>query len=120
MNVPRTPEIVALPPSVRPTTAAIVNRTHRVIRERANALQASRRQQRALWIPLAVCAALVAISSHAIWALLDQYELSPTGIPDASDQMLVFLLWFLPVIAALLAAAFLRTARARTQAEAAQ
>ncbi len=57
------------------------------------------------------------MSSHAVWSLLDQYELAPTGIPDASNQMLVFLLWFLPVTAALLAAAWVRRTRSRSQAE---
>lgn len=99
------------------TTATVINRTHRVIRERAEILQARRSRQRSLWIPLAVCAALVVMSSHSIWSLLVQYEHSPTGIPDASGQIFVFLLWFLPVTAALLAAVLLRKTRSRTQNE---
>lgn len=97
--------------------AALVNRTRRVISERARDLQRRRRSLQVLAIPLAVCAALVLMSSHAVWSLLDQYELSPDGIPDASEQMLVFLLWFLPITAALLAAAWFRRARSRTQAD---
>ena len=102
-------------PSAAP--AALVNRTRRVVRARASALQSPRRNLQILAIPLAVCAAFLLMSSHAVWSLLDQYELSPTGIPDASDQMLVFLLWFLPITAVLLAAAWFRRTRARSQAE---
>lgn len=97
--------------------AALVNRTRRVVSERAHDLQHRRRALKVLAIPLTVCAAFVLMSSHAVWSLLDQYEISPTGIPDASDQMLVFLLWFLPVTAALLAAAWSRRTSSRNQAE---
>ena len=96
-------------------SAALVNRTRRVVSERAHDLRHRRRTLQVLVIPLAVCAAFVLMSSHAVWSLLDQYELSPTGIPDASDQMLVFLLWFLPITAALLAAAWFRRTRSRSQ-----
>ncbi len=102
------------------STAAVINRTHRVVRERAQTLHDRRRRLRALWIPLAVCAAFILMSSHAIWSLLVQYELSPTGIPDASEQMLVLLLWFLPATAAVLAAVWFRRTRSRTQSESAQ
>lgn len=107
-------------PDSHHTTAASaerVNRTRRVVSERAHDLQRRRRTLRELALPLAVCAAFVLMSSHAVWSLLDQYELAPTGIPDASNQMLVFLLWFLPVTAALLAAAWVRRTRSRSQAE---
>ena len=97
-------------------SAALVNRTRRVVSERAHDLQDRRRTLKSLAFPLAVCAAFVLMGSHAVWSLLDQYELSPTGIPDASNQMLVFLLWFLPVTAALLAAAWFRRTRSRSQA----
>ena len=80
-------------------------------------MQNRRRTLKVLVIPLAVCAAFVLMSSHAVWSLLDQYEISPTGIPDASDQMLVLLLWFLPITAALLAAFWFRRNRSQGQAE---
>jgi hypothetical protein len=41
-------------------SAALVNRTHRVIRERANKLQDRRSKVRSLWIPLCVSTALLA------------------------------------------------------------
>ena len=93
--------------------ASAVNRTHRVVRERARLIKSARGRARSLWIPMAVCAVLLVISVLAVWTMLDQYEISPTGIPDASDQMLVMLLWFLPASAALLAMVWFR--RTRTQ-----
>ncbi len=92
--------------------AALVNRTHRVVRERAEDLHAQRSHGRSLWLPMGLCAAFVVILCSAIWSLLDQYELNPTGIPDASSQLLVVLLWFLPVSAAILAVALRHRARA--------
>ena len=105
------------PETTASSESAVINRTHRVVRERAQLLQARRTRNRTLWIPLVVCAALVVMCSHAFWSLLDQYEISPSGIPDASDQMLVFLLWFLPVTAALLAAVWFRKTRPRVPSE---
>ncbi len=92
-------------------TAAVVNRTHRVVRERAGLMQKRRSRLRSLGIPLAVCAAFVLMGSHSLWSLLEQYDFSTTGVaglPDASAQFLPFLLWFLPVIGALLALAWRR------------
>ena len=83
--------------------ASLVNRTHRVVRERAEGMQQRRAQQRSVWFPMGLCAGFVVILCTAIWSLLDQYDLSPTGIPDASNQMLVVLLWFLPVSGVILA-----------------
>ena len=84
-------------------SASLVNRTHRVVRERAEILQVRRVQERSLWLPVGLCAGFIVILCTAIWSLLDQYELSPTGSPDASNQMLVVSLWFLPVTAFALA-----------------
>jgi hypothetical protein len=103
-----------------PARASVVNRTHRVVRERAQSLAARRSRVRSLWIPLAVCSALLIILSTAVWSILDQYEVSPTGVPDASNQFLVLLLWFLPVSMALLALVLFRRARKGTDREAAQ
>lgn len=90
----------------------VVNRTHRVVRERALTLAARRRRVRSLWIPMAVCSALVMIVLTALWAQLDQYDATPTGVPDASNQFLVLGFWFLPLTLAVLAVIFvLRTKR---------
>lgn len=94
--------------------AALVNRTHRVVRERARSQSIRRTRLKSLWIPLAVCAALVLIISTGAWTILAQNDLYPSAIPDASDQMLVFLVWFFPVSAALLAMVWFQRTRTRS------
>ena len=100
--------------------ASLVNRTHRVVRERARYQSNRRRHLKSLWIPLAVCSALLLIISIGAWSGLAQNDLSPTGIPDASDQMLVFLLWFLPVSAALLALVWFKRTHTPSRSESPQ
>jgi len=97
-----------------------VNRTHRVVRERAKSMQARRMKARSLWIPMMVCASLIVIFCSAVWVVLDEYELVPTGVPDSSNQMFVLLLWFLPVSASLLAMVWFRRHRNRSSEELAQ
>ena len=104
----------AIPAIDSAARARLVNRTHRVVRERAQTLQSRRSRVRSLWIPMVVCAVLLLASSVAVWTMLDQYELAPTGIPDASAQMMVMLLWFLPVSAALLAMVWFRKTRSQS------
>ena len=102
-------------PAADTTTAAraqLVNRTHRVVRERAQTMKSQRSRRRSLWIPMAVSAAFLLILCTAIWSLLDQYELTPNGVPDASSQIFVFLLWFFPTSAAILALAWAQRTRA--------
>jgi hypothetical protein len=96
---------------------SLVNRTHRVVRERAAQISARRRKIRSLWAPLAVCASMLVILVTAVWTLLDEYELNPIGMPDASDQYFVLLLWFLPVSAALLAMVWFRRTQIRRSRE---
>jgi protein-S-isoprenylcysteine O-methyltransferase Ste14 len=98
--------------------SSMVNRTHRVVRERAQTIAARRDKTRSLWIPMAVCSALVLIICTAVWSVLDQYEISPTGVPDSSDQFLVLALWFFPVSMALLAMVWFRRTRKRSGREA--
>jgi hypothetical protein len=105
--------------------SSVVNRTHRVVRERAKTIAARRSLVRSLWIPLAVCSSLLVILCSAVWTLLEQYDLtandvSSTGSPDASNQFLVLLMWFLPLSMALLALVLFRRTRKRTDHEAAQ
>jgi hypothetical protein len=100
--------------------ASMVNRTHRVVRERAKMLAMQRSRIRSLWIPLAVCSALLVIICTSVWSALDQYDITPNGVPDASNQFLVLCLWFLPVSLALLAVVLFRLARKRADGEAAQ
>jgi hypothetical protein len=103
-----------------PARGSVVNRTHRVVRERARSIAARRSHVRSLWIPLTVCSSLLIILSTAVWSILDQYEVNPTGVPDASNQFLVLLMWFLPVSMALLALVLFRRARKRADREATQ
>lgn len=90
--------------------ASLVNRTHRVIRERAKSMQATKSQQRSLWFPLTVSGGLLAVLVCAVWSVLDQYEETAIGLPDASQQMLVLMMWCLPVSAAILGAIWMRRA----------
>jgi hypothetical protein len=97
--------------------ASRVNRTHRVVRERAKSIAARRSRIRSLWIPLAVCSSLLIILCTAVWNVLDQYDVTPSGVPDASNQFLVLCLWFFPVSMALLAVVLFRRARKRAEGE---
>jgi hypothetical protein len=99
-----------------PARASVVNRTHRVVRERAKTLAARRSRIRSLWIPLAVCSSLLVIICTAVWSELDAYDVTPSGVPDASNQFLVLCLWFLPVSMALLAVVLFQRARKREAA----
>lgn len=82
--------------------ATLVNRTHRIVRERARQMSSRRDRIRSLMAPLAISAAMVVILVTAVWTLLDEYELTPTGVVDSSDQFLVLVCWFLPVTGVLL------------------
>lgn len=97
--------------------ASVVNRTHRVVRERAKAIATRRSRVRSLWIPMAVCSSLLIIICTALWTALDQYDVTPSGMPDASNQFLVLCLWFLPVSMALLAVVLFQRARKREAAQ---
>jgi hypothetical protein len=96
---------------------SVVNRTHRVVRERAKTIAARRSRFRSLWIPMAVCSSLLVIICTAVWSALDGYDVTPNGVPDASNQFLVLCLWFLPVSMALLAVVLFQRARKREAAQ---
>lgn len=104
--------------------SSVVNRTHRVVRQRAGLLAARRSHVRSLWIPLAVFSALLLIICTAVWDLLGYYDVTSSGIsggtPDPGNQFLVLLLWFFPVSMTLLAMVLFRRARKRTDGEVAQ
>ena len=93
--------------------SSVVNRTHRVVRERAKMLAMRRSRIRSLWIPLAVCSSLFVIICTAVWSVLNAYDLTQSGLPDASNQFLVLCLWFFPVSMALLALVLFRRASKR-------
>ncbi len=97
--------------------SARVNRTHRVVRERAKTIQARRSHVRSLYVPLGIFSAFLIGICTAVWSVLDQYDLEPTGTPTASYQMLVLLLWSVPVSAALMAVVWFRKSRLTTDGD---
>jgi H+/Cl- antiporter ClcA len=99
-----------------------VNRTHRVVRERAKVMQARRSRDRSLMAPLILCSVLLILTAVAVWTGLYQYQaveaaeavqadVSALAAADANNHFLVVLLWFVPVSLALLATIWLRRAR---------
>ena len=106
-NRPQKMHAMATPFSTM-ASAAIVNRTHRVIRERAKSIEARKKTFRSLWIPLTISGGLLVVLICAIWSILDQYELAPTGLPDANQQLLVLMMWCLPLSVVLLAVLWFR------------
>ena len=93
--------------------AAMVNRTRRVVRERARTMQVRKSRARSLYIPLAVSASLLVAVVFAIWSVLEGYDTAGSGLPDSSQQIMVLLMWCLPVSAALLAAVWMRRVGSR-------
>jgi hypothetical protein len=102
--------------------ASLVNRTHRVVRQRAKVMQERRSHVRGLMVPLIICSALLILVIVAVWSGLYQYEateaaeavqadVAALAANDANNHFLVVLLWFVPVSIALLAAVWLRRVR---------
>lgn len=93
--------------------AQVVNRTHRVVREQALVMREEQSRKRSLWAPLLICSSMMLIICYAVWGMLDGYDVTPTGIPDASDQMMVLMVWSLPVTAFVLGLVWIRRGRNR-------
>ena len=99
--------------------AGVVNRTHRVVRERAAVMQARRSYVRSLMVPLAISSVLLMLVCFAVWSGLYQYQATEAAEAvqadvaalDANNHLLVALLWFVPVTLALLAALLFRFRR---------
>jgi len=102
--------------------SCVVNRTHRVVRERATVMQARRSHVRSLMVPIIICSALLILTGFAVWSGLYQYQaaeaagtvqtdVAALAASDANNHFLVVLLWFAPVSLALLAAVWLRRIR---------
>ena len=98
--------------------SAVVNRTHRVVREQALSMREQKSKTRSLWVPLTISSILMVAICYAIWGMLDGYDLTPNGIPDASDQLMILLLWSLPVTAAVMGLVWFKRARTRSDSEA--
>src|SRR5438309_11222537 len=105
---------------------ALVNRTHRVVRERARVIQERRSRVRSLMAPLVICAVLLILSVLAVWTGLYQYQaveamqadLESISGADLRDHTLVALLWFVPVSLALLSTLWVLRARKNSEDEA--
>lgn len=91
--------------------ASIVNRTHRVVREQALTMQRQREHQRSLWVPVAVCSALLLVAMYAAWTVFDSSDAASNGVPDASDQMFLMLLWMVPITAVAMGIVWFRRLR---------
>jgi len=89
-------------------SAAAVNRTHRVVRERAKSMQEQRGRVRSLWIPLTVCFGFMASILFAVWSLLDESEFIAEGTPDSTQQMMMLGIWCLPLSVAVLVVVWFR------------
>ena len=106
--------------------ACVVNRTHRVVRERATVMQARRSHARSLMVPLAICSVLLILIGLAIWTGMYQYQaaeavqadVTALATTDSTNHFVVVLLWFVPVSLALLAAVWFRRSRHNSNDEA--
>jgi hypothetical protein len=108
--------------------SGVVNRTHRVVRERAKVMKARRSRVRSLMLPLVVCSVLLLLIGLAVWTGLYQYpteaaeavqaDVAALTASDANNQFLVVLLWFVPVSMAVLATVLYRRTGERADGEA--
>jgi len=98
--------------------ASVVNRTHRVVRERARVMQAQRSMMRGLLLPMLLSSALMLMLVFAVWSVFDQYDIVTSEMPASSNHFFILLLWFLPVSAALLAMVWVRRGRNSSETEA--
>lgn len=95
----------------------VVNRTHRVVREQALVMRQQKSQKRSLWAPIVICSSMMLIICYAIWGMMDGYDLTPTGIPDASEQLMILVWWSLPVTAFVLGLVWMKRGRNRGNSE---
>jgi hypothetical protein len=108
--------------------ASVVNRTHRVVRQRAKVMQARRSHVRGLMVPLILCSVLLILTAVAVWSGLYQYQAAEAAeavqadvvalaASDANNHFLVMLLWFVPVSIAGLGIVVYRRLRSGTDRE---
>jgi hypothetical protein len=91
-------------------SSRVVNRTHRVVRQRAQVLKARRSYVRSLTVPLVLCSALLILTVAAVWSGLYEYQGAADALQDVSstiaaatdDEFMVMLFWFVPVTLAVL------------------
>lgn len=84
--------------------AAVVNRTHRVVRERARVMRDRRSYVRSLMAPMILCSALLMLTILAAWfgvyqgnGTLDAKQDISTSLTASDNQFMLVLFWFVPV-----------------------
>jgi hypothetical protein len=100
-------------------SSRVVNRTHRVVRQRAQVLKARRSYVRSLTVPLVLCSALLILTIAAVWTGLYDYQGAADALQDVSssiaaatdDEFMVMLFWFVPVTLAVMGAVWLTRSR---------
>ena len=105
--------------------SGVVNRTHRVVRERARFMQEKRERDRSLMLPLVLCSVLLLLCVIAVWFGLYQYQaaevqadVAALATTDATNHALVALLWFVPVSIALMTTVWVLRSRKNADDEA--
>ena len=108
--------------------AGVVNRTHRVVRERAKVMQQRRSRDRSLMVPLIISSLLMILSVLAVWTGLYQYQAAEAAEVVEADvaalattdnnHFIVVLLWFVPVFVAVLTTVWVRRSRNNADDEA--
>lgn len=101
--------------------AALVNRTHRVVRHRAKAMKAQRSCVNSLWVPLSLCSVFLALVTFAVWSGMYQSTDAAEAIQDVgsltsfdtTNHLMVAMLWFVPLTLILLVAVWVRHVRSR-------
>jgi hypothetical protein len=99
--------------------AGVVNRTHRVVRERAKAMQEKRSRDRSLMLPLGLCSALLILTAFAVWTGLYEYQaaevvqadVAALAAAETANHFLVVMLWFVPVSIVLMVTVWVRRSR---------
>ncbi len=90
----------------------LVNRTHRIVRARAQTLEDQRAKMRSLILPLLLCSVLLLLLFAALWVLVDGYDLVASELPPSAHHFLM-MLWFVPLSGALVASVWMRRSRAQ-------
>ena len=106
--------------------AAVVNRTRRIVRERAVAMQARKRTARNLVVPCIICSIVLVSIAVAVWSVADEgiagwedslwKRITELG-GDAGSTISILLVWFLPLSVISAAAVLLRRARTREESQ---
>lgn len=114
------------PPAISTAArAAIVNRTHRVVRERAMEMRQRNKSRRELVLPLLICSAVLLLVCYAGWVVASGTGFGVVGseleeqagklftgqTTDTGSPLFLLLLWFLPITVATVAAVYLRRKR---------